>query len=1192
MKRVLAGVLALVMLLCCMPAMAHAAGTDDQVKRYTVLVLDTSSSSTFIGSSGEEIYTADTAIEYVQKASSRFLDNISEASGDNYVAVVSYKDSATTVSNFTKDFDSLKNKINNLYASSTTRSISSGLAYANTLLQGIADENVIKNVVLFTTGMTNAGDYSYSGQYDENTVGSSWRRTDTQVRLYAYANSACAQAESLKEKDIGVYTIGLFQTMEQMPEEGQDVVSFFKLTANDLATSDDYYYPVDDPDNLEFTFGEVADDIVNQLKEITFTYQSGKDYTATCYYTNDYFAESAYTYNPSLATMSLSFAMSAFGSSKGGQSDYSNKSVNAKQLLMDIGVPEANIQTNDWFTQKPTTDSIGVVVGNMPITVKGENYTLIALAVRGGGYESEWASNFTIGISGQHNGFNTAKNNVLDYLKTYVEEQNITGAVKFWITGYSRAAATANLVGGAIDNGAVISTDISYAYDDIYTYCFETPAGALTADVKGQAKYNNIFNIINSSDPVPYVAPAAMGFGRYGIDRYLPSQESSSNYASLKAKMLNIYNTLDSTEGYVVDDFQMKKLEMKNWLPGGEKISFVQDDTKNNYSQGLFLSNYVTILAKEFIGSRDNYVSAYQDEIREICSVMFGCTDEQSKKLMDSLISQAKNEWGDLAWSYVWNVGINPWGSEDDALQVVSNWLKKAVNDAGITNYNEATIDAAGKDLADLLLALVVNHPNYFTTAIMNGSGLGAAHYPELCYSWLASMDNNYTEGARVEFNNGGYRVVRINCAVDVDVYDDNGNKIASIENEQPNTTLDSSYIYGVDEDGQKYIVLPIDSDFDISITGREDDLVNYSVSEYSALAGDYTRNINYFNIDLKQGEKLSGKIPSYSDDEIENDTPNGSNAVYTLLDPNDNPIQSDSDKTGAAVSQDVFNVNVVSSNPKHGVVSGSGAHQYGTFAQVEAVALDGYQFVGWYRDNNLVSTDEVYRVCVTEDIELIGVFEETTCPHSETEIRDAQEASCEAGYTGDTYCKACGEKVATGQVISGTHKLDKVDATPATHEENGNIEYYICSKCGDIFADEAATTEINLKDTVIAKDGHNYGDAYVNNEEDHWKACECGNVVDKSAHNYGEWSVVKEATATEKGIKEKVCSVCGFKVTEDIPVVTDNADADETDKDNISTDSPATGDTSNIILWISLLILSGIGICLTIIFRRKQVNN
>lgn len=1191
MKRFLAGVLALVMLLCCVPAIAYAAETDEQVQRYTVLVLDTSSSSTFIGSGGQEIYTADTAIEYVKKASSRFLDNISGASGDNYVAVVSYKDSATTVSNFTQDYDVLKNKINNLYASSNTRSIASGLEYANTLLQDITDEKAIKNVVLFTTGMTNAGDYSYSGQYDENTVGSSWHRTDTQVRLYAYANSACAQADLLKEKDIGVYTIGLFQTMEQMPEEGQDVVSFFKLTANDLATSDDYYYPVDDPDNLEFTFGEVADDIVNQLKKITFTYQSGKDYTATCYYTNDYFTESAYTYNPSLATMSLSFAMSAFGSSKGGQSDYSNKSVNAKQLLMDIGVPEANIQTNDWFTQKPTTDSIGVVVGNMPITVKGEDYTLIALAVRGGGYESEWASNFTIGISGQHNGFNTAKNNVLDYLKTYVEEQNITGAVKFWITGYSRAAATANLVGGAIDNGAVISTDISYAYDDIYTYCFETPAGALTADVKGQAKYNNIFNIINSSDPVPYVAPAAMGFGRYGIDHYLPSQESSSNYASLKAKMLNIYNGLDSTEGYIVDDFQMKKLEIKNWLPGGEKISFVQDDTENNYSQGLFLSNYVTILAKEFIGSRDNYVSAYQDEIREICSVMFGCTDEQSKKLMDSLVSQAKNEWGDLAWSYVWNVGVNPWGSEDDALQIVSNWLKKAVNDAGITNYNEATIDAAGKDLADLLLALVANHPNYFTTAIMNGSGLGAAHYPELCYSWLASMDNNYTEGARVEFNNGGYRIVRINCAVDVTVYDNNGNKIASIENEQPNTELDSSYIYGVDEDGQKYIVLPVDSDFDISITGREDDLVNYSISEYSALAGDYTRNINYFDIDLKQGETLSGTIPSYSDDEIENDTPNGSNAAYTLLDPNDNPIQSDSDKSGVAVSQDVYNVNVVSSNPKHGVVSGSGAHQYGTFAQVEAIALEGYQFVGWYRENNLVSTDAMYRICVTEDIDLVGKFEETTCPHNNTEIRGELKESCSDGYTGDTYCKDCGEKVSTGHAIPGAHKLNKVDATSATHEKAGNIEYYICSVCGKLFADNKATTEISKKETVIPQVQHQYGDTYEYDADYHWKKCECGTIAEKGAHSYGEWVITKPETTSEKGIKEKTCNICGHKITEEIPVAIETPD-DNNPNGDVSGNSPQTGDNSNIFLWVTLLVLSSIGLLVAIILGKKKVNS
>ena len=135
---------------------------------------------------------------------------------------------------------------------------------------------------------------------------------------------------------------------------------------------------------------------------------------------------------------------------------------------------------------------------------------MIALAIRGGGYEAEWASNFTIGISGQHDGFNTAKNNVLDFLKTYIDEQGIIGSVKIWITGYSRAAATANLLAGAIDDGETISTDISYSCDDIYAYCFETPAGALVDDVKRKTRYNNIFNIINSSDPIPYLAPATL----------------------------------------------------------------------------------------------------------------------------------------------------------------------------------------------------------------------------------------------------------------------------------------------------------------------------------------------------------------------------------------------------------------------------------------------------------------------------------------------------------------------------------------------------------------------------------------------------------------------------------------------------------------------------------------------------------
>ena len=37
--------------------------------------------------------------------------------------------------------------------------------------------------------------------------------------------------------------------------------------------------------------------------------------------------------------------------------------------------------------------------------------------------------------------------------------------------------------------------------------------------------------------------------------------------------------------------------------------------------------------------------------------------------------------------------------------------------------------------------------------------------------------------------------------------------------------------------------------------------------------------------------------------------------------------------------------------------------------------------------------------------------------------------------------------------------------------------------------------------------------------------------------HSYGEWSVTKEATCTETGLKEKSCTKCEHSETEDIPM-------------------------------------------------------
>ncbi len=207
------------------------------------------------------------------------------------------------------------------------------------------------------------------------------------------------------------------------------------------------------------------------------------------------------------------------------------------------------------------------------------------------------------------------------------------------------------------------------------------------------------------------------------------------------------------------------------------------------------------------------------------------------------------------------------------------------------------------------------------------------------------------------------------------------------------------------------------------------------------------------------------------------------------------------------------------------------------------------------------------------------------------TEIKDAVEATCTTdGYTGDTYCKDCGVKIATGTKIAAGHKTVKVEKVDATHEKDGNIEYYTCSGCDKLFSDSTATKEITLADTIIAKGEHSYGD-YESDDDNHWKSCGCGNVIEKAAHTFGEWNTTKEATTTEKGSKEKVCSVCGYKAVEEIPVIkgddTPNTDVD-TDNSEIPEKSPATGDTSNIILWIALLSLSGLAIIGTSIIKKR----
>ena len=198
---------------------------------------------------------------------------------------------------------------------------------------------------------------------------------------------------------------------------------------------------------------------------------------------------------------------------------------------------------------------------------------------------------------------------------------------------------------------------------------------------------------------------------------------------------------------------------------------------------------------------------------------------------------------------------------------------------------------------------------------------------------------------------------------------------------------------------------------------------------------------------------------------------------------------------------------------------------------------------------------------------------------HGETEVRDAVAATEEQeGYTGDTYCKDCGKKIASGTTIpklEHTHHLVKTEAKPATHYEAGNLEYYRCSVCGKYYKDSDATVETTLEEVTIAKGEHSY--SYKSDENGHWEECECGDKLQSAAHTFGQWVVTKDPTATEKGSQERTCSVCGYREVAEIDAI--GGDTEPEDPSSGEQDPPVTGRDASFVMLAFILLMSSAGI-------------
>ena len=125
---------------------------------------------------------------------------------------------------------------------------------------------------------------------------------------------------------------------------------------------------------------------------------------------------------------------------------------------------------------------------------------------------------------------------------------------------------------------------------------------------------------------------------------------------------------------------------------------------------------------------------------------------------------------------------------------------------------------------------------------------------------------------------------------------------------------------------------------------------------------------------------------------------------------------------------------------------------------------------------------------------------------HTE-EIVKGKTATCtEAGLTEGKKCSVCGETLVAQEEIPAlghtSAEADRENEVAATCTKDGSYDEVVyCSVCGE----------------EISRETKN---------------------VEAAGHSFGEWQETKAATETEVGEKERICSVCGYKETAEIPVL------------------------------------------------------
>ena len=352
-------------------------------------------------------------------------------------------------------------------------------------------------------------------------------------------------------------------------------------------------------------------------------------------YSDDYFKKDSRVYDDHLSTLSMSLAEASVSSTREPftEEGYKHKNRDVIAFLEDVGFSDISI--NEAYTQKPTKDSIGIACAHKQISDGDKIYTLLAIVPRSAGYEAEWGNNFVLGAEGDAQGFAGCAEKCLAFAKNYVEEQQLGGDIKVWTVGYSRGAAITNILAkNLIDEPQkYIGEAVTLTPDNLYAYTFGTPSAADIKNNPRAERYAGIFNCFEDTELPSAMAPADMGFERYGTDIMfkddLKKEQMLGNLAICNPIIYDEYvNTIGSYH------FSTKKIGLADGSIGmvDDTDSYIPNDCKT-YLEGL--ASYLTIVT----GGREEFAATYEQPFSDFLAYYQSLTGENSSAFGSALTS-------------------------------------------------------------------------------------------------------------------------------------------------------------------------------------------------------------------------------------------------------------------------------------------------------------------------------------------------------------------------------------------------------------------------------------------------------------------------------------------------------------------------------------------------------------------------